>query len=112
VIGTASNTVVTTIMVGLKPIAVAITPDGTQVYVANKGANTVSVIARPGNTVVTTVPVESNPDAIAVTPDGKNAYVANRTSANVSVIRTVTNTVVPLPIAVGNLPFAVGIVAQ
>ena len=78
VIHTATNAVVATVLVGTKPVGVAITPDGTKVYVANLGSNTVSVIARPGNLVATTVMVGSGPDAIAVTPDGLHAYVATR----------------------------------
>ena len=77
-IHTATNAVVATVLVGTKPVGVAITPDGTKVYVAYLGSNTVSVIARPGNLVATTVMVGSGPDAIAVTPDGLHAYVANR----------------------------------
>jgi YVTN family beta-propeller protein len=91
-----------------KPVGVAITPDGTRVYVANLGSNSVSVIARPGNTLVgLPIPVGSGPNAIAVTPDGLHVYVANRLSANVSVIRTATNTVLPATIPVGNIPLAI-----
>jgi YVTN family beta-propeller protein len=42
---------------------VAITPDGTKVYVANVGSNTVSVIDTNDNTVSATIPVGSAPVA-------------------------------------------------
>ena len=44
VIDTATNTVVAAISVEGVPAAVAVTPDGKHVYVANGGSNTVSVI--------------------------------------------------------------------
>ena len=68
VIHTATNTVVKTIPVGTSPVGVAVTPDGTKVYVANIGSNTVSVIARPGNTVVATIPVGTGPVGVAIGP--------------------------------------------
>src|SRR5256885_2255641 len=95
VIDTATNTVVATIPVGLAPLGVAITPDGTRAYVAN-GSNIVSVIDTATNTVVATIPVgvEAGPVGVAITPDGTRAYVANILSNTVSVIDTATNTVV------------------
>ena len=56
VIDTATNTVIATIPVGLDPIGVAVTPDGSKVYVANAGSNTVSVIDTATNTVIATIP--------------------------------------------------------
>ena len=44
VIDTATNTVVSTIPVGISPGGVAVTPDGSKVYVTNFLSNTVSVI--------------------------------------------------------------------
>ena len=62
-------------------------------YVANSGANTVSVIDTATNTVLVTIPVGQFPSGVAVTPDGKRAYVANQNTNNVSVIDAATNTV-------------------
>jgi len=44
VIDTASNTVITTVAVGILPTGVAVNPAGTRVYVTNYSANTVSVL--------------------------------------------------------------------
>jgi YVTN family beta-propeller protein len=52
VIATATNTVIGTIPVGLEPLGVAVTPDGSKVYVANSGDSNVSVIATATDTVV------------------------------------------------------------
>ena len=56
VIDTATNTVVATVNVGVTPQRLAVTPDGTTVYVANSGDNPgeVSVIATTTNTVTGT----------------------------------------------------------
>jgi len=63
-------------------------------YVANNGANTVSVINTSTGTVVTTIPVGSFPYGVAVDQAGKFAYVTNSGSNTVSVISTSTNAVV------------------
>ena len=112
-IDTATNTVVANITVGVIPVGVAITPDGTQAYVANFGSHfvsdgTVSVIDTATNTVVATIPVGANPFGVAITPDGTRAYVVSEESGTVSVIDTSTNTVVAT-ITVGVNPVGVAI---
>ena len=77
VIDTATNTVTATVPVGKCPMGVAVSPDGTKVYVANEGSNNVSVIDTATNTVTATVTVGKSPYGIAVTPDGTKVYVAN-----------------------------------
>jgi YVTN family beta-propeller protein len=72
---------------------VAVTPDGSNVYVANEASTTVSVIATASNTVTATIPVGVQPFGVAVTPDGSKVYVANIGSGSVSVIATASNTV-------------------
>lgn len=59
----ATNTVATTIPVGRYPFGVAVSPDGSKVYVTNGGSATVSVIATASNAVTATVPVGSAPVA-------------------------------------------------
>jgi len=88
VINTATNTVTATVSVGVNPVGVAITPDGTRAYVANLAAGSVSVIDTATNTVIGTVTVGLAPRGIAITPDGTRAYVVNRASNNVSVLDT------------------------
>jgi YVTN family beta-propeller protein len=63
VIDTTTNTVIDTVNVGTKPYGVAVTPDGTEVYVANDKENTVSVIDTDTNTVTATVSVGNLPKA-------------------------------------------------
>jgi len=72
---------------------VAVTPDGSTVYVANQGANTVSVIATASNTVTATIAVGSVPLGVAASPDGSTVYVTNFQNNTVSVIATASNMV-------------------
>jgi YVTN family beta-propeller protein len=68
VINTATNTVFATIPVGNVPQFLAVSPDGTRVYVPNEGSNAVSVINAATNTVVATIPVGSQPVSAAALP--------------------------------------------
>lgn len=81
-IDTASNTVVATIPVGNLPTGVAVTLDGTRVYVANDFVDTVSVIDTANNTVVATVPAGHTAQFVAITPDGTRAYVTETVRRN------------------------------
>jgi uncharacterized protein (TIGR03437 family) len=105
--------------VGEEPNGVAVSPDGSRVYVANTVSGTVSVLAvnRLTNiydTVVATIRVGTEPYGLALTPRGRKLYVANARSNNVSVIDTATNAVVktidagfePRGIAITNTPGA------
>jgi len=67
---------------------VAVTPDGSKVYVTNYTVNTVLVINTATNTVTATIPVGNNPYGVAVTLDGSKVYVAfiSPLSSTVSVI--------------------------
>jgi YVTN family beta-propeller protein len=83
VIDTATDTVIATIPVGDRPYGVAVTPDGSKVYVANQGFNprfvsTVSVIDAATNTVSATIRGGRDPIGVAVSPDGSKVYVVNR----------------------------------
>jgi YVTN family beta-propeller protein len=89
-------------------MGVAVTPDGSKVYVANDVPNgTVSVIDTATNTVSATVAVGRHPVGVAVKPDGSKIYVVNKGNGNVSVIDA-TNKVVAT-IDVGLAPFAVAV---
>ncbi len=121
VIDTATNMVTATITIPVDsgtptpfagPGGVAVSPDGSKVYVANIESNTVSVIDTATNTITTTIPVGSFPESVAVSPDGSKVYVTNGTSGTtpgtVSVIDTATNTVIAT-IPAGVNPFGVAV---
>jgi YVTN family beta-propeller protein len=102
---TASPTVLATIPVGVNPSGVAVSPDGSRLYVANQSDGTVSVIDTATNTVVgEPIPVVVAPYAVAVSPDGSRVYVTSLyvgPGGTVSVIDTATNTTLGDPIDVG-----------
>ena len=93
VIDTSSNTVVATVHVGAGPEGVAISPDGTRLYVANDGG-AVWVLDTSNNTVVAKVTVGGDPYGVAITPDGTRVYVTQDNGASVSAIDTSSNTVI------------------
>jgi YVTN family beta-propeller protein len=94
VVNLNTNSVVgSPITVGLAPAALAMTPDGQFVYVANyvdgnQGTGTISVIRTSDNTVVSTINGFFGPFAIAITPNGKYALVTNFGSNNFAPIGT------------------------
>ena len=106
------NTVIAKVSVGVAPSGVAVSTVGANagdVYVTNRGDNTVSVIG-PSNTVIATIPVGIYPCGVAVSQAGENAgdvYVINNAPGTVSVIDP-SNTVVAT-ITVGNNPFGVAV---
>jgi YVTN family beta-propeller protein len=96
VVDTATNTVIATIPVGVQPAGVAVSADGSKVYVANQGTGkipgSVSVIDSATNTATATIPLGlTGPGALAVTPDDSKVYVTD--TRGVSVIATATNAV-------------------
>ena len=115
VIDTATNAVTAVISVGNTPRGVAVSLDGSRVYVANACAGsscsngTVSVIDTATNAVTgSAIPVGNTPLGVAVSPDGSRVYVANANSSTVSVIDTANDTVTAV-IPVGNTPFGVAV---
>src|SRR5262249_40189889 len=79
---------------------IAITPDGTTVYVTNEFLTngTVTPITVATNTPGIPIPAGNSPEAIAITPDGTTAYVTNRDDATATPITLATATPsTPLP---------------
>ncbi|MFD0167366.1 IPT/TIG domain-containing protein, partial [Streptomyces decoyicus] len=92
------------IPVGTGPVGIAVAPNG-KAYVANRNANSVTVIDTATSAVVTTIPGLNQPNFVAIGPNG-NAYVANIGSNDVSVIDTTTDTVIAT-IPVGTNPWGI-----
>lgn len=72
--------------VGMKPVAVTVSPTRNEAYVVSSGSGTVSVINTEKNQIATTIPVHMAPASIDVDAEGERAYVANSGSNNVSVL--------------------------
>jgi len=82
----------TIVSVGINPRSVAALADGTRLYVANTGSNSVSVVNNLSLTVSKTIPVGTAPVSISSDDESAKVLVANRDSSNVSVINTSTDT--------------------
>jgi YVTN family beta-propeller protein len=85
-----------TIPVGANPDAVAVSPDGQHLYVANAASDAVAVINTATKHVTTSVSVAGGPSGIAVSPNCQHLYVARPGSDAASVIDTATTTSPPL----------------
>ena len=106
---------------GTGPAALAVTPDGKFLYVANQFDNTVTEFSVDASGVLTrhpAIPVGTAPSAAAITPDGGFLYVANSGSSNVSAFavcnQVLTSCSVPTSpdgslTPVSNSPFSVGL---
>ena len=64
---------------GVQPVALALSPDGNRLYVAEAGINAVGVLRLTGKTahVEGHIPVGWWPSAVQVSPDGNTLYVAS-----------------------------------
>lgn len=101
----ATYTLKNTITVGMEPAEVTFSSDGSKVYVANSGDNSVTVINPTTKAILTTIPVGANPVAAWIGYDGK-MYVDNEEGQSVSVIDVSTNKVIQT-IQLGFMPGSV-----
>jgi YVTN family beta-propeller protein len=86
--------VVTKIPVGGRPLGNAYDSVKDEIYVANSGDNTVSVISDQSNSVITTITVGTAPRGLAYDSSRGQIYVSNYQSDSISVISDSTNSVV------------------
>ena len=70
------------------PAHIAVTPDGSQVWIANVNGNTIAVMDAKDNQIIKMIDVGKVPNEVALSPDGQFAFVANVESDFVSVIDT------------------------
>lgn len=103
VIDTITDSVVRTLTVGTDPVAIAVAPDNSSVFVANESSTSISVID-PADILTSTNPVvatissgslgltaSSGPDALAIDPSGTRLLVAEYAVGQVQVIDTNPN---------------------
>ena len=111
VIDTATQSVVQTVPTGTVR-GVAVSADGTRLYVANGSAGNVLVYAIGATTgqlsQTATINGLNGPQGVAVSPDGSRLYVANFGANSISVINTATNAVVAT-VPAGNGPLNVAV---
>jgi DNA-binding beta-propeller fold protein YncE len=94
----------------LDPVAGATSSSG-NIYIANRGSNSVDLISGSALAVVATIKLPStvtnpvsNPVMIAGNAANNKIFVVNQGSNNVTEISTIDNTVIGNPIPVGNSP--------
>jgi len=80
-------------LTGDHPNAVALSPDGREVWVTNQGGGSVSVFQTGALTKIADISVGRQPVALLFRPDGKRLYVANSGSNSVSVVDTAAHAV-------------------
>ncbi len=98
----------TPIVTGKFPCAVAVNAKTNTVYVVNYGDDSVTVIDGAKHVAIKTVHVGSHPQAIAVDPQNNRIYVANTHADSVTVIDGLQNEVVAtLPAGVN--PYAIAL---
>ncbi|QJY44901.1 Hsp70 family protein [Pseudonocardia broussonetiae] len=108
VLDTTTNAVVATTPVRTRPYALAVTPDGSRVYVPNHDSGTVSVIDTASNAVSAEIDVAPNPHWIAFSADGTRAYAANHESNLITVLDPATDSVLA-EVPVGTSPHSVAV---
>jgi YVTN family beta-propeller protein len=110
----ATNTVGKPIKVGVLPMQIAVTPDGTKAYVTNFGSGAVTPIRVAANTAGKAIKVGKAPFHLAVTRSGTTVYVVNSIPPFPGTRGSVTPIWVPTgtarkPIRVGRFPLGIAI---
>lgn len=90
----ATMTKLTTVPVGGGPLALAVSPDGKSVWVANSYETFVSIIETPANVAAAKVELGGSPTSVAISTDGSRAYVVLAGEQRLAVIDTATRTVI------------------
>jgi YVTN family beta-propeller protein len=106
---TGSPTVRTVLKVGQSPQGIAVSPDGSMIFVANVESRFLSVINMVTPPLSATIPMPGTPRYVAVSPDGHRAYVGMYTGdgadSAVAVVDTASKAVSSV-VASGPQPYA------
>lgn len=106
VVDTANDTVKDVVPVGAFPLGLTVSPDRSEVYVANNcgvglincaSRGTVSIIETATDTVSATVPVDFRPRNVAVTSSCNRAFIVNRCGGNLDTCARGTVSVINIP---------------
>lgn len=91
--------------------AIAVTPDGRELWIATQATNDVTVLSTADHCVLAKVQVGRDPNWLEFTPDGSLAVISNTGSGDVSIIDVAARKVVRT-VQVGKAPkrLAVGTV--
>ena len=95
---------------GADPEQLAVSADGTKLYVANEDTAQISVVDAASGNITATVKIGEEPEGVTIRPDGKIVYVTSEGDGAVFAIDTATSKMVkripvgPRPRSVGFLP--------
>lgn len=103
VIDPKQGLLITHIKTGTKPHGVAISPDGSAVYVSNEGDGTLVTIDPASNTVVHTLQIGNEPNQIAVSADSRYVFATLHGDDTLAVVDTTQQRIIKV-IAVGRAP--------
>jgi len=92
-VNAVTGAVVAIIPVGANPYGIAISHDGSKVYVAFTYSDYISVISTATNRVTANITVGTAPADVVVSPDGSKIYVPVSNYNHIAVIDPVTNNV-------------------
>jgi YVTN family beta-propeller protein len=107
-VDTATDAVTATLAVGGVPVALAMAPDGSRLYVAEQGSAQLTVVDPATATVTAQLALAATPFALAPSPDGSRLYLANGPADTLSVLDTASGSVVAT-IAAGTDPQGVAV---
>ena len=107
VVDIAAGEVVNVVHAGTDPEQLAISADGTRLYVANEDAGEASVVDIASGEFLARFPVGGEPEGVRISPDGSVVYVTSEEDNQVSVIDTAANEVIAV-FEVGARPRATG----
>ena len=93
----------------LRPMGIAASPDGSQVFVTTGRGGTLEVVDTKTNTIRGSIRVGERPWGLAVSADGRTVYTANGPSNDVSFV-DVTTMSVTARVSVGERPWGVALV--
>jgi YVTN family beta-propeller protein len=93
VVDTATNTLTNALPIVEAIQGVAVSPDGTEVYVSNARDDNVYAI-NTATSAITKINIGTLADGIAVSPNGKTVYVSGYNNNYIYEINTATNTVI------------------
>lgn len=88
------------------PLNLALSPDGTTLYVACEGSDTLIVVDVASGRVVAEIQTGGQPTDVTLSPDGSRAYVTNRLGDTMAVVDARERRVVQI-VAVGDEPHGV-----
>jgi YVTN family beta-propeller protein len=81
---------ITNVPVGRGSEGFDLTPDGKELWVANAGDHTISIIDMAQKKVIDTLPSTNNANRLKITPDGKYAFASNLGGSGLLVIDVAT----------------------